>query len=71
MNNILNNTTDVFHAITASKLSSPLREGLTQTEVADILGITRCRVQQIEVEALSKLKKALRKNNIKSLGDVL
>lgn len=71
MNNILNNTTDVFHAITASKPLNQLREELTQAEVAKIMGLTRCGVQQIESRALLKLKKVLQKNNIKCLGDVI
>lgn len=71
MSNISNNITDVFHAITASKPSSQLREELTQAEVASIMGLTRCGVQQIEARALQKLKKVLQKNNIKSLGDIV
>lgn len=71
MSNISNNTTDVFHAIIASKLSSPLREELTQAEVANAMGLTRCGVQQIEARALEKLKKALKKRNIFALQDVV
>jgi len=71
MSNTSNNITDVFHAITASKPSNQLREELTQAEVAKIMGITRCGVQQIEARALQKLKKVLQKNNIKCLGDVV
>ena len=70
MKNISNNTIDVFHAITASKLSSPLREELTQTEVAKIMGLTRCGVQQIEARALEKLRKALKRRKIFELQDV-
>jgi DNA-directed RNA polymerase sigma subunit (sigma70/sigma32) len=71
MSNISNNITDVFHAITASKPSSQLREELTQAEVASIMGLTRCGVQQIEARALEKLRKALKKRNIKELQDVV
>ena len=71
MKNTLNNTTDVFSAITASKHSKSLNEELTQAEVAKAMGITRCGVQQIETRALDKLRKALKKRNIANLEDVL
>jgi DNA-directed RNA polymerase specialized sigma subunit len=48
-----------------------LKEELTQTEVAKIIGITRCGVQQIETRALEKLRKALKRKNIASIKDVL
>ena len=34
---------------------------LTQQQIADLLGLTRARVMQIEQKALKKLKKALEK----------
>jgi DNA-directed RNA polymerase specialized sigma subunit len=71
MSNTSNNIIDVFHAITASKHSSNLKEELTQAEVASIMGLTRCGVQQIETRALEKLKRVLQKNNIKSMGDLI
>ena len=71
MKNTLNNTTDVFSAITASKHSKNLNEELTQAEVAKAMGITRCGVQQIETRALEKLRKALKRKNIEKVEDIV
>ena len=71
MKNTLNNTIDVFHAITASKHSNNLKEELTQAEVAKAMGITRCGVQQIENRALEKLRKALKRKKIENLEDIV
>lgn len=38
---------------------------MTQQEVADALGISRVAVYQIETRAFEKLRKALKKKNIK------
>ena len=71
MKNTLNNTIDVFHAITASSHSNHLKEELTQAEVAKAMGITRCGVQQIENRALEKLRKALKRKKIENLEDIV
>jgi RNA polymerase nonessential primary-like sigma factor len=44
--------------------------GMTLEEVADILGVTRERVRQIEVEALTKLRAELHKRGLE-LKDIL
>lgn len=48
-----------------------LKEERTQAEVAKIMGITRCGVQQIEARALEKLRKALKRKNIVTLEDLI
>ena len=45
-------------------------DGMTQQEVADELGITRCAVQQIERRAYKKFQKELSKR-IKHITDLL
>ena len=45
-------------------------EGMTQQEVADILGITRTAVHQIEKRAYKKFKRALAKR-LKHITDLL
>lgn len=40
-------------------------ELMTQKEIADVLGISRVAVYQIEVRAFKKIRKALRKRKIK------
>jgi DNA-directed RNA polymerase specialized sigma subunit len=43
---------------------------LTQQQIADLLGITRARVMQIEQKALRKLKMALEKGGTSDNGTV-
>lgn len=46
-----------------------MKYGMTQTEVAKALGISRCRVQQLERSALRKLKNSGKLNKFKHLLD--
>lgn len=40
---------------------------MTQKEVADIIGVSRVAIQQIETRAIEKFKRELRRRNIKAL----
>lgn len=45
-------------------------EYMTQKEVAEIIGVSRCAIQQIENRAIKKIIKELQRRNIK-LSDLL
>ena len=51
--------------------SNPTNSGLTLNEVGDAMGVTRERVRQIEVKALSKLRKNLNARNIQRISHIL
>jgi len=46
-----------------------IKGGMTQREVAKALGISRCRVQQLEYSALRKLRNSGKLDNFKDLLD--
>lgn len=46
-------------------------QGLTYAEIGELLGMSRARVQQIEVQALRKLKKLLAQRDIRDSREVL
>lgn len=68
MKNSSNIFTDVCPVTTVSNTSKNQSDCvMTQTEVAEAIGISRVAVYQIETRAIEKFKRELRRRNINAL----
>ena len=60
--------TDVCPVTTVSNILKNQNDCvMTQKEVADIIGVSRIAIQQIETRAIKKFKRELRRRNINAL----